>query len=99
MDDKTYTIISDKGRGAIVIKQSRTGESIAIVFFNNIKDNKGRLLSDIKAYCQIIKAEKKEKAYIKSCDWVKRNINQECEFEEGHKFIDTVNYIIKSMEN
>lgn len=99
MDKKTHTIISDQGRGAIIVKQLGASGSIAIVFFTTIKDSDGRILRDKEATCQVIKAESSEKAYADACEWAKRNINQECEFKEGYKFIDTVNYIIKSIEN
>ncbi|MDT8303089.1 MAG: hypothetical protein RQ760_16540 [Sedimentisphaerales bacterium] len=56
-------------------------------------------MRDIEATCKVIEAESSEKAYADAYKWAKENINQECEFEEGHKFIDTVNYIIKSIEN
>lgn len=99
MDEKTCTIISDQGRGAIIVKQSGTIGSIALVFFSTIKDSEGRILRDIEATCHVIKAESSEKAYAEACKWVKENINQEYKLEEGHKFIDDVNYIIKSIEN
>ena len=99
MEPKTYTIISDKGGGAIIVKQSVTGCIIALIFFTTIKDINDQLLSQPEIKLEFIEAESIEKAYADACEWTKENIDRECNIEEGYEFIDIVNRMIKSVKN